>query len=107
MRGDGHLGVPVAVVNDAGVGSLQVHPQAPRAGVEDVEEHLTPRLVEHPDVDGTLHAVGGAIQPEEPAKKAHDDAPHATQRPEFLTADVVRSTPAPLWLACKLIGSPW
>ena len=66
-----HLGIPIAVIDDAGVSSLQVDPKATSTGIEDVQEHVTAWLVEHPDIKGPDHAVGGAIQAKVPAERRH------------------------------------
>ena len=58
---DIHLRVPVRVVQDAGVCSLEIDPQAASTGVEDVDENVRAGAVEKGNVDPALDAVRGAV----------------------------------------------
>ncbi len=63
-----YLWVPIGVVEDAGVGSLQVNAQAACLGVEDVDEQVGVWRVETVDVYHALHPRCAAIQPHIPGK---------------------------------------
>ncbi len=64
-----HLGVPVGVEEDAGVGGLQVDTQAARLCVEDVDEQVGAGRVEAVDVYHALHARRAAVQPHIPGQQ--------------------------------------
>ena len=63
-----HLRVPVGVIEDAGVGRLQVDAQAASLGVEDEDKQIGAGRVEAVYVDHALHARRAPIQPHVPAQ---------------------------------------
>jgi len=67
---DASAHAPVGVVEDAGVGGLQVDAQPAGASVQNVDEQRAVRLLKLADVDHALHPVGRPVQPRVPARTA-------------------------------------
>ena len=57
-----HLRVPVRVKEDARVRRLAIDAKSARARAHQEDETRRARHVERVDVDGALHAVGGAVE---------------------------------------------